>query len=653
MASRPATIKEKVHYKTDNYLAKGRTALFLSLLIVFLVSFVIIALIRGLLYWLSPDPEAGVTDQLWKVYLQLTAPGNMNQDSQSPHHFKIAAMLAGLTGVVIFSTLIATLTTALNQAIRNLRRGHSRVLEAEHSLIIGWTHRVPEILRELVEANESEDDPCVVILAEQEKEWVDEYLRRNFKQRGNLRVVTRHGSTASPESLKHVSVAEAKSVIVLASCDENSSRDEQLNSDARGIKTILALEAAAPEADFPIVIELYHPRSRDVVNGVSPGRIHMVDAEEILAKVMVQTSRTSGLSVVYSELLSFEGCEMYFYEADWQGIEFGKCQFHFPDGVPIGIRMPDGQVIIRPAVDHEMQAGEEILIVAEDDSTIDFQSQPVVSPNGTVTLVNRRLEPGLEKMLLLGWSPKAPIILAEYGEYVSEGSSVTIAINEPDPEIRVQLDELREECESLTFELVDTNTFEKEKLQKLDPFSYNDIMILPQKLGDEIDAEKIDTETIVLLLLLRAMKNELKEQGHDVKTKIVTEVLDSNNHALIHQAGVNDFIVSNRMVSMIFAQMSEEPGIKKVYDDLFQEDGSEIYVKPIDLYIDSFPTKVQFADLMKLAQQRDEEACIGIKIAADTNDAGKNYGVKLIPPKDEFFELQQGDALVVVAEDER
>ena len=95
MASRPATIKEKVHYKTDNYLAKGSTALFLSLLIVFLVSFVIIALIRGLLYWLSPDPEAGVTAQLWKVYLQLTAPGNMNQDSQSPHHFKIAAMLAG------------------------------------------------------------------------------------------------------------------------------------------------------------------------------------------------------------------------------------------------------------------------------------------------------------------------------------------------------------------------------------------------------------------------------------------------------------------------------------------------------------------------------------------------------------------------------
>ena len=116
-------------------------------------------------------------------------------------------------------------------------------------------------------------------------------------------------------------------------------------------------ETAAPNSDFPIVIELYLPRNRDVVQAVAPGRVFMVDAEEILAKVMVQTSRTTGLSVVYSELLSFDGCEMYFYEADWGGIEFGKCQFHFPDGVPIGIRNAEGEVVIRPALSTVLGAG--------------------------------------------------------------------------------------------------------------------------------------------------------------------------------------------------------------------------------------------------------------------------------------------------------
>jgi len=335
----------------DNFLARGSSALFLSLLVTFLIAFTIIVFLRLVFHWLGPDENDGILAQIWRAYLQLTAPGSLNADSDSPHHFKFPAVLAGITGVVIFSTLIATLTTALNQAIRSLKRGHSRVLESDHTLILGWTRRVPEILRELVEANESEDDPCVVILSDHEKEWMDEHLRANIKDRRNLRIVTRSGSPAAPVSLKHVTVEDAKSVIVLASCDENSNKEEQLLSDARGIKTMLALEAAAPGADFPIVIELFHPRNRDVVANVAPDRAHMVDAEEILAKVMVQTSRTSGLSVVYAELLSFEGCEMYFHEADWNDIQFGQCQFHFPDGVPIGIRTADGTVTIRPPLD--------------------------------------------------------------------------------------------------------------------------------------------------------------------------------------------------------------------------------------------------------------------------------------------------------------
>ena len=104
---------------------------------------------------------------------------------------------------------------------------------------------------------------------------------------------------------------------------------------------------------------------------------------------------------------------------------------------------------------------------------------------------------------------------------------------------------------------------------------------------------------------------------------------------------------------MLFAQISEEPDIQLVYDDLFQEDGSEIYVKPVDLYFDEFPQKVTFADLMLLAQKRDMEACIGYKIGSLADDSSQNYGVELIPPKDSVIELNSGDGLVVVAEDER
>ena len=138
-----------------------------------------------------------------------------------------------------------------------------------------------------------------------------------------------------------------------------------------------------------------------------------------------------------------------------------------------------------------------------------------------------------------------------------------------------------------------------------------------------------------------------------VQTKIITEVLESTNQDLISRAGVNDFLISNRMVSMIFAQLSEEPRILQVYDDLFQEEGSEIYVKPASLYFHDLPTTCRFADLMALAQKREGEVCIGYKVKDLQNDPSNNFGIKLIPPKDAEVTLTADDALVVVAEDDR
>ena len=79
------------------------------------------------------------------------------------------------------------------------------------TLILGWGPRVIEILRELVEANESENDPVVTIVAEEEKEEMDEYLRTNFNDRRNTRIVTRSGSSASLIVLERVNAGGAKS----------------------------------------------------------------------------------------------------------------------------------------------------------------------------------------------------------------------------------------------------------------------------------------------------------------------------------------------------------------------------------------------------------------------------------------------------------
>ena len=135
------------------------------------------------------------------------------------------------------------------------------------------------------------------------------------------------------------------------------------------------------------------------------------------------------------------------------------------------------------------------------------------------------------------------------------------------------------------------------------------------------------------------------------KTRIFTQVMDSNNQDLISETDVDDFIISNRLITMIMAQLSEDPGIKKVYDDLFREEGSEIYIKPADLYFTGFPLEVTYADMIAIAHKR-EEICLGVRLKKYERDPERNFGVKLIPPKDKGYTLNVDDSLVVLAEDE-
>ena len=653
MTSGKATLRQRWRYRVDSFLARGSSALFVSLVFAFVGSILLIGVMRLVFNVFVPDNEHDFARQTWFIFLQLTDPGNMNQDNDTPTIFKSAAVVAGLTGVVIFSALIAFLTTALDQAIAHLKKGHSQVLETGHTLILGWGPRVIEILRELVEANESEDDPVTVILSETDKESMDEFLRTNFTDRRNTRVVTRSGATASVQGLRRVSAGDAKSAIVLASCDPATSLDSKLASDAKVIKTVLALASQTEDdAEFVIVAEVFIERNRHVVKDIAPEIVSVIDAEEILAKIMVQTSRTSGLAVVYSELLSFEGCEMYFHNnPKWDGLRFDRLQFHFPDGVPIGIRNPDGEIVIRPALDTLMKADDEILIVAEDDSTIEYVSEPVMIPKAR-DIPNRRINQRFERQLILGWSYKAPIIIQEYADYVVGGSQIDVMIKDPPPGLVETIEKL-DQNSTVQVKLIDKNPLNSDDLESMEPFFYNTVIVLPQKPSLDSEPERIDSETIVVLLHLRKLQKALADAGRIVDTKLVTEVLESANRELVAHAGVNDFIISNRMVSMIFTQISEEPGIQQVYDNLFSEEGSEIYVKPVPLYFDTLPITCRFGDLMRVTQKRDEEICLGYKLKALESDADANYGVKLIPPKDSEITLNEEDCLVVVAEDDR
>jgi len=642
-------LREKLRYRFENFMSKGGASIILSLSVLFFVSLGITFAVRAVLLVLAPEFKIFETmgDHFWIVFLEMTDPGSMAVDKESSWVMKGAAALTGMTGVVIFSMLIAFITTSLDSLLWQFRKGRSQVIETDQTLILGWNDRVLDIIRELVIANESEKDGAIVILADRDKEEMDDRIRTSIRNTRSTRVITRRGSPPTLANLKRINASEARSAIILATCPDQSSDADKQASDATVIKTILALIGAqGGDNEINIVAELYLEESRGLVDTFGDQKITCVDSWDILGKILVQTSRTSGLAVVYNEILSFEGCEFYYYKADWNRIPFYRAIFHFPDGILLGIRRASGGLQLRPTSDAVLEEGDEVLVVAEDDSTIDFQPQPVVQPR-ELPFTMKRQESKIERELVLGWHPIAKVVIREYADYLMDGSSITIVVRDPNAEVRAAVGRLQRENERLNIELRDGNPLCLTELRALRPFTYDNVLVLSQS-GVE-NPGKTDSETLMILLLLRGIQRD--DHHNDTNAKLITQILDSENQELVQQTAVDDFIISNRLITMIFAQLSEDPRIKGLYDSIFAASDSEIYLKPVELYFPELPVELSFADLMALALRRDE-ICLGYRHIDKAKDADHNFGVRLNPPKYAVVTLTAGDTIVVMADDE-
>lgn len=644
------SIKDRLRYRFERYLNKGGASIFVSLFVVFMVMFILIVGIRLLIvYFADPgaDPDyTGTSDDVWRTWLQMTDPGNMNQDNKMSIWLKVSTILAGIVGVIILSMLIAFITTSLEKVFYNFRKGRGKVIEHEHTLILGWNERVVDIIRELIIANESEKEASVVILSNENKEMMDDLIAKRLPDTLTTRIVTTTGDYANINELKRVNIQAAKSVILLANCSESAPLETKVESDVQSVKSIMGIISVQDgENKIPIITEIFTEEKRQLIQFFENDHIIALDSWDIMGKLLVQTSLTSGLEMVYNEMLSFDGCEVYFYEADWNQVSFAALPFHFKDGIPLGVYNEKDGMHLRPADDYLLKEEDQVIILAEDDSTIHFESSAITQPKH-IELADRRLEQKQKKVLILGWHSVAEIFIREAADYLSKGTRFDILFNEPTAALKEKVEEIRTAYPNFEIALKNADPLKLQSLEDEHPFEYDNIIILSQSTTDQ-KADKIDSDTLIILLWLRKIK---KEKGK-ANTKIITQVLNSENQEIITQTDVDDFIISNKLITMILAQLSEEPLIKLLYDDLFSEDGSEIYVKPANLYFNQFPQEVTFADLIGLAAKR-EEVCLGIRKGLLRKDQRSNFGVQLNLPKTEKITITEEDFLVVLSEDE-
>ena len=628
-----ATLADRIRYRFDNFMARGTVALIGGLAVLSVLVIVLAAAFISLagLAQAGEAERLGFWEAAWQSLMRTLDAGTMGGDTGWA--FRGVMFLVTLGGVFVLSSLIGVLTSGIEAKMESLRKGRSRVIERGHTVILGWSPHVFSIVSELAIANESQGSGCIVVLGERDKVEMEEELKEKAGATGKTRVVCRSGSPIDPVDLEIANPQDSKSIIVLP--------PEGSDADTYTIKTILALTNSPTRRKEPyhIVAEIRDPRNLEAAGLVGKDEARLVLAGDLIARITAQTCRQSGLSVVYTELLDFGGDEIYIHrEQALAGRTFGDALPAYEDSSLIGLRREDGSVVLNPPMDTKITAGDAVVVIAEDDDTINLR----VGPTPAVDVAAIRTAPGAarpaERTLLLGWNYKAPVIIRELDAYVPQGSTVTV-VNQDGTAGKV----LETKCSGLKNQRVDHrdgDPTERALLESLEPRSYNHIIVLGATEGDP---QASDARTLVTLLHLR----DMSERG-GYHLNIVSEMLDVRNRQLAEVTRADDYIVSDRLVSLMLSQISESRELSAVFQDLFDPEGSEIYIRPATDYV-AGGRAITYATVVEAARRRNEVA-LGYRLAAQAGDAAASYGVHVNPRKSDMVSFGVEDRIIVLAE---
>ncbi|MGZ6347404.1 MAG: CASTOR/POLLUX-related putative ion channel, partial [Anaerolineales bacterium] len=590
MPEKPS-LRERFRYWFDNRFSGGPLVI-IGWLALGTALLVILMTVLSLIPSIRPDGQ-DLKQVFWNILFQALTPNPF--DTTTRWQFLVVMLVVTLGSLFMVSILIGTLTSSIESKVDDLRKGHSRVIESGHTLILGWSPQVFTILSELMIANENQKNARVVILADKDKVEMEDEICQKIETKGSTRIICRSGNPIDLTDLEIGSPHTAKSIIILP--------PEGNDPDTAVIKAILALTNNSHRRADPyhIVTQIRDPKNMEVVKMVGQADIvQAVLTGDLIARVTAQTSRQSGLSTVYTELLNFDGDEIYFtHEPSLVGKTYGEALMAYETSTVMGMKKGAQEASLNPPMDTLIEADDKLFALTEDDDTLIVSGMISVPVDETVIHpAFKSSTPKPEKCLVLGWNRCAATILTELNNYVPKGSR-TLVVSDPTVSGEVAEAEqiIKQECSKLSNQKVSFqrgDTTDRRLLESIKAADYDHVIVLSYA---GLNAQEADAKTLVTLLHLRNIA-----ERDETPFSIVSEMLDLRNRELAEVANVDDFIVSDHLVSLMMAQLSEDANLFSVFADIFDPEGSEIYMKPIGDYVE-LGKPVNFYSLVEAARR--------------------------------------------------
>ncbi len=591
------------------------------------------------------DPSISQWDEgVWWAFLRLTDPGYLGDDEGLVRRF-VSTVVTVLGYLLFLGLFIAILTQWLEYTISKVESGATPVVLSNHVIILGWTHRTPTIVSELLRTGPRAQRFLerhgartlrVVVLAEH----VDGELIRELRERlgdvwNDRQVLLRSGNPLRVEDLERVAFRDA-AVLILPGAGFAVRNPEYV--DAETVKTLMAVSKAAHGSGTkpPLaVVELYDGRRAAVARRVYGGDCEIVVADEIVSRIIAQSVRNHGLCGVFTELFTLNhGNAVYLQPLDGAaGTKFGDLRGRYAKAILLGTVRPDER---RPTLspDPETVLAADDLLVFIARSSKDCAHHAASRPAALTPIEPpTRAESGRRRVLILGWSRRVPALLWELERHGRDLFEVDIVSSTPIEEREEMLSRYGREVSNDRVRQVQAGYTLPGVLNRLEPQSYDNIVLLAsERLREEEQADAITVFTYQLLTGL------LPEKGP--RPAVFVELLDEENQALLEQER-DDVIVSPSLVSYLLSQVSLRSELAAIFAELSRPRGAQVLLENAQDYL-AMDKPQGFEDVERAAMAHGEIA-LGVLHAA-----GAGTKLALNPDRAAQWTPAPGDKVVVL-----
>lgn len=669
-------------------LEKGRPHLIL--LIGLLVIIVAISVAGGVVVYLS-GAGSGLAQSIWWTFLHITDPGYLGDDDGA-----ITATLGTLftiLGMITFMAgLVGILTSLITSGLKHLREGGAPVAFRDHIVIVGWNSRIFTLVADLLHASAHHE---IAILGPIEKDDAEKQLeRRVFDSiessegtraarlaRGN--VVYRQGNSGVEHDLNRVSARDASRFVLLTGPTDVADRAV----DVAQIRTLYSVERAHSSSRedrqrFTTVVEFASERFRShafyalqldprqdtwvgyyeeqlrkrgqrsflpVPNQFnSVNDMTAVNPDQVVSRVLVQCAIQPFLSGIYDELFSFRGKELFLlspnaaFKTLWQ-----EAQEHPAARRPAHLYARTSGGMIIGSVNQQgyhfdpndwgaLTEGDQLLILGDRSELKRRETATDYRPTDKLCTVEVSAMDSGYRVLILGQNRRLPIILEQFSDYSEQYAQTSVEIDIVATSEDISSLNASEHLKVNSHQLDFTNWEVLGALLEQEA-PYDTIILLAEDL--DIDDPELDARVTLVLVMLRAFRDDSVWSGRLEHASLVAEVRDPSNRNILRQERLaGDIIVGDEYVSGFIAQVCIDHRLEELYREILDYGHYEIYARKIRPGSDDFT----FGCLIESCADRGETA-IGILRLEDSNKASPFLAPKIDLP------LSDGDLALVIA----